>query len=326
MSKPFVWIEARSACRFAGSVFGALIALVAVGACRQQPDRPPDFALEYYHYPIPQGGPTTWIEVRIRSVQPVGPSAVAASGQGEITAVTTSPVGGQTKRSEPFTIDAGGLDQLHRKLAAAGLFRTAWRKSPEGPPAGSGSEFVEVRAGGRDYQVSSYPVPEQAEAARTILDTVWEAVPPDSKARLGVESLQSQEGLYPRPTPNPIDPGPRARLLGTHRLSLQWISWDYFGQATVAERNGTLYLKGEQTSRDSSDFVRIDGIITALEDKSFTFTGTIVTQVSRLNAGRPCARQGKMTFAARDTRKYWRLQQMQSPCGVETDYVDIYFR
>ena len=122
------------------------------------------------------------------------------------------------------------------------------------------------------------------------------------------------------------DPTAKAKLLGKHRLSLQWISWDYFGTATVTEKNGTLSLQGEQKSRQGNDFVKLNGIITAIEAKSFTFTGTIITQVSHNNGGKPCTREGEMTFAITGKRKYWRLQQMQSPCGTETDYVDVYFK
>ncbi|MBL8204337.1 MAG: hypothetical protein JNM09_08910 [Blastocatellia bacterium] len=120
------------------------------------------------------------------------------------------------------------------------------------------------------------------------------------------------------------DKAAKAKLLGKHKLSLQWISWEYFGTATVTEKNGMLFVKGEQKSRQGSDFVRVEGTITAIEAKSFTFTGTIITQVSHNNEGKPCTREGEMTFAITGKRKYWRLQQMQSPCGVETDYVDIY--
>jgi hypothetical protein len=122
------------------------------------------------------------------------------------------------------------------------------------------------------------------------------------------------------------DQAAKAKLLGKHKLSLQWISWDYFGTATVTEKNGVLYLKGEQKSRQNTDFVKVEGTITTIEAKSFIFTGTIITQVSHNNEGKPCTRAGEMTFAITGKRKYWRLQQMQSPCGSETDYVDIYFR
>lgn len=33
-------------------------------------------------------------------------------------------------------------------------------------------------------------------------------------------------------------------LLGKHLLSLQWISWDDFGAATVVNRRGVYYFKG----------------------------------------------------------------------------------
>lgn len=122
------------------------------------------------------------------------------------------------------------------------------------------------------------------------------------------------------------DKAAKTKLLGKHKLSLQWISWDYFGTAAITEKNGVLYLKGEQKSRQGTDFVKVEGTITTVEAKSFTFTGTIITQVSHNNEGKPCTREGEMTFAITGKRKYWRLQQMQSPCGVETDYVDVYFR
>lgn len=121
------------------------------------------------------------------------------------------------------------------------------------------------------------------------------------------------------------DQSTKAKLIGLHRLSLQWISWNYFGKATVIEKNGMLILKGEQKSKKGNDYLKIDGIITAMESKSFTFRGTVTTKISYINGGQPCKREGEMTFAIKGARKYWRLQQMQSPCGDETDYVDIYF-
>lgn len=117
-------------------------------------------------------------------------------------------------------------------------------------------------------------------------------------------------------------------LLGKHMLSLQWVSWDYFGIATVTNRRGEYLLKGEQKGRgeQATDFVTIDGVITAIEAKEFKFSGTIVTQVSHINGGDPCTREGEFTFKITGKRKYWRLQQMDNPCDPVTDYVDIYFR
>lgn len=118
----------------------------------------------------------------------------------------------------------------------------------------------------------------------------------------------------------------KAMLLGKHKFSLQWISWDYFGTATVTNRGGTLYLKGEQKSRKDSDFVRIDGRITEINAKNFKFDGTIITRVSHINGGELCTREGEMTFKITGTRKYWRLMEMDNPCESVTDYVDIFFR
>lgn len=118
----------------------------------------------------------------------------------------------------------------------------------------------------------------------------------------------------------------RTMLLGRHKLSLQWISWDYFGAATVTNRGGSLYLKGEQKQRGGTDFVRINGKITEINAKSFVFDGTIVTQVSHINGGQPCERTGEMTFKITGSRKYWRLMEMDNPCEGVTDYVDIFFR
>jgi hypothetical protein len=115
-------------------------------------------------------------------------------------------------------------------------------------------------------------------------------------------------------------------LRGKHKLSLQWISWNYFGAANVTNNDGVYYLKGEQTQRDGTDFVKVDGVITEIGAKEFKFNGTITMQVSHINNGEPCERTGDMTFKITGKRKYWRLQEMDNPCEGVTDYVDIYFR
>ena len=115
-------------------------------------------------------------------------------------------------------------------------------------------------------------------------------------------------------------------LLEKHLLSLQWISWDYFGAANVINRKGVYYLKGEQKQRGGSDYVKIDGVITEINAKDFKFDGTIEMRISHNNSGAPCKREGEMTFAVTGKRKYWRLQEMTNPCDEVTDYVDIYFR
>ena len=67
-------------------------------------------------------------------------------------------------------------------------------------------------------------------------------------------------------------------------------------------------------------------LVTRVDANEFGFRGKIVTQVSHINGGAPCTRDGEFTFRATGSRKYWRLQQMDNPCDSVTDYVDVYFR
>jgi hypothetical protein len=115
-------------------------------------------------------------------------------------------------------------------------------------------------------------------------------------------------------------------LLGTHKLSLQWISWDHFGTANVTKNAAIYSIKGSQKGRGESDFVTIDGMIVSIDAKQFVFEGKIVMQVSHINGGKPCERQGDFTFKITGKRKYWRMMEMDNPCDEATDYVDIYFR
>jgi hypothetical protein len=124
-----------------------------------------------------------------------------------------------------------------------------------------------------------------------------------------------------------INSSPAAKmLLGRHRLSLQWISWDYFGSANVTNTRGVYRIKGEQKGRGNRDFVRVDGVIRSISSKEFVFDGKIVTRVSHNNGGEPCTREGEFVFRITGKRRYWRLMQMDNPCDPVTDYVDIYFR
>lgn len=122
------------------------------------------------------------------------------------------------------------------------------------------------------------------------------------------------------------------QLLGKHKLSLQWISWDYFGSATVSDKKcaagkARCYrLVGQQKGKGNSDHLKIDGMVLSIENKQFTFRGAIKTQVSHINGGKECVRSGDFTFRITGKRKYWRLMEMDNTCDAVTDYVDIYFR
>ena len=118
----------------------------------------------------------------------------------------------------------------------------------------------------------------------------------------------------------------KEKLLGTHRFSIQWISWDYFGKAAVTEKEGVLYISGEQKSKENDDFIKMEGVITEVNEKNFVFDGMITAKIYHLNAGKPYERKGKMTFRISLGRSYWRLREMENPAGGGVvDYVDIFF-
>jgi hypothetical protein len=124
------------------------------------------------------------------------------------------------------------------------------------------------------------------------------------------------------------DKGAYAKLLGEHKISLQWISWDDFGLANVTEKDGVLYIEGEHKGgkQNPTDFLKIKGTITEVDELTFMFNGTIVTQVSHIAKGEPVTRSGVYTFAITKNRPYWRMSEMNNPNDGVVDYIDIYFR
>jgi hypothetical protein len=119
------------------------------------------------------------------------------------------------------------------------------------------------------------------------------------------------------------DPAVARQLLGVHPLSLQWISWDDFGEARVTRGQGRYYITGEQ--RDASgNYLRIDGAFTRISTRSLGFVGVIEIRVDHLNGGEPYRRDGAYHFELYGDRRFWRLTEMENPDGA-VDYVDIYF-
>lgn len=132
-------------------------------------------------------------------------------------------------------------------------------------------------------------------------------------------------------TANGLDAAAKAKLVGRHRLTLQWIGWSDLsaaGTLMVEDRGGELRANGEQIGRGDSegDFVRVSGKIVSAAKDSFVFEGKIVTRVRHIAGGAECERDGRFTFKTKSGRKYWRLQEMDNPCDSATDYVDVYFR
>jgi hypothetical protein len=130
---------------------------------------------------------------------------------------------------------------------------------------------------------------------------------------------------------NGSDTAARARLVGEHRLTLQWLGWDDLdrsGKVLIEDRGETLSVTGEQSGRGENlgDYLKIEGKILSASKDSFVFTGDITTRVNHIADGAECKRSGTFTFKTKGTKKYWRMQEMDNPCDPATDYVDIYFR
>jgi len=119
-------------------------------------------------------------------------------------------------------------------------------------------------------------------------------------------------------------------LYGSHPIALQWISWDYFGEAEVSyDEDGFLALNGQQRGKGAyadDDYLWVNGRITEVGELYFKFSGDIFTQINHINDGDVCQRTGDFEFRITKNRKYWRLQEMTNPCDGVTDYVDLFFR
>ncbi len=122
---------------------------------------------------------------------------------------------------------------------------------------------------------------------------------------LGHAGIGARQDAPPAPPPTVIrDQAAESMLLGSHLFSCQWISWEEFGRAEVKEEDGTLRLTAVQRRRDGDDYVEVEGVILEVLAKSFTFRGSVVTRVSHINSGRPCRREGTMTFRISGLRRY----------------------
>jgi len=140
-----------------------------------------------------------------------------------------------------------------------------------------------------------------------------------------ITSCSSTGGNYPKAAPTIVNDVSAAQALeGKRPISLQWISWDFFGIADIRKMGKTYWISGNQTSRVNSDFVKIHGRISQIDSLGFTLDGTVTTKVYHINQGREVVRQGPLRFQLYGNRRFWRMTQMRNPFGT-IDYVDIYF-
>ena len=126
------------------------------------------------------------------------------------------------------------------------------------------------------------------------------------------------------------------KVVGKHLLTLQWISWEYYGSVTIKkEADGTLSCKGEQLAvnckdaeegcKANGDYVKLDGTIEILDKEHLIFTGQIRQKIYHINNGQEVLRDGTFNFVTKGNRHYWRMQEMTNPTDECVDYIDIYF-
>ena len=76
-----------------------------------------------------------------------------------------------------------------------------------------------------------------------------------TKATIKTNSSGGSRGTGPALTPL------ERKVVGRHLLSLQWISWDYFGTCEITKlNNGKYKCKGSQYSKENSDYLKLDGL------------------------------------------------------------------
>ncbi len=115
---------------------------------------------------------------------------------------------------------------------------------------------------------------------------------------------------------------------GSIGITLQWLGWEKRGVVQVTDlHDGRFKIKGGQKNSMNTDFIEIDGTLKVLTPTNLEFEGIINTQVSYINKGAACVRQGKYHFVAMPGKKYWRLKETAN-CegGMVVDYIDLYLK
>ena len=139
--------------------------------------------------------------------------------------------------------------------------------------------------------------------------------------------VASAEIVAPAPTVVE-DKAAAKKLLGTHPLTLQWITngKQDRGRVVIEEVGGTYQLTGEQRDK-KGNFVSVQGRVTRIAKGEFWLEGAIITRVDYIANGEVCPKEGLFRFHIKGARKFWRLQEMANPCAGENhvDYVDVHF-
>lgn len=73
-------------------------------------------------------------------------------------------------------------------------------------------------------------------------------------------------------------------------------------------------MRGLATVNEHEDYLRVEGTVIQISQSKLWFDGSIITYVA-INSARPCVRKGVFNSVAAPNKKYWRLQEIESPCA-----------
>lgn len=120
-----------------------------------------------------------------------------------------------------------------------------------------------------------------------------------------------------------LDKNLKKAILGNHKCSLQWISWSNLGKLSVVDNDGTFFVTGKQEDKKTGNYLTINGRFLSINKDELLLLGEVITKVDHIAGGKPCKKEGLLTFKKTGGRNFWRMQEMNNECDQVTDYVDI---
>ena len=113
------------------------------------------------------------------------------------------------------------------------------------------------------------------------------------------------------------------KVVGRHPLMLDRFIMDYFGTCEITKTSDGKYrCIGSQKSNKNSDYLKLDGYISIINDNRLRFTGMIKTMIHDQNDGNEDVIEGTFDFVATNGEQYWRFYGK----GLESrKIIDIYF-
>lgn len=113
------------------------------------------------------------------------------------------------------------------------------------------------------------------------------------------------------------------KVVGRHPLMLHRFNMDYFGTCEITKTSDGKYrCIGSQKSNKNSDYLKLDGYISIINDNRLRFTGMIKTMIHDQNDGNEDVIEGTFDFVATNGEQYWRFYGK----GLESrKIIDIYF-